>query len=161
MFLGGKMRKIFVLSGIPGCEKSTWANKFKVENPNNTFIIASDDIRMEIGGAYQYFEEENRVWDLFFGRANDMVSKFDEVNIILDSTCLTNKLRLKYFGKLHGYNEINLVCFDTDPEVCRKRNKLHIPGKIVKDAPLETMIKSREAPDSEIISLYNNIITVE
>ena len=59
------MRKIFVLSGIPGCEKSTWANKFKVENPNNTFIIASDDIRMEIGGAYQYFEEENRVWDLF------------------------------------------------------------------------------------------------
>ena len=62
------MRICYILSSIPGSGKTTWAKNFKACNLN-TFIVSSDEIRKELGGTYQYFKEEERVWKIFFSRS--------------------------------------------------------------------------------------------
>ena len=92
------MKKMILLSAVPGAGKSTWAENYKRLNPEErVFIVASDEIRKELGGSYQYFKEEAKVWQLFLGRANDYAKEYEDVTVILDSTNLTNKYRRMYF----------------------------------------------------------------
>lgn len=58
------MRVCYILSSVPGSGKTTWALNFKATHLN-TFIVSSDEIRKELGGSYQYFKEEERVWRIF------------------------------------------------------------------------------------------------
>ena len=65
------MKKVIIMSGIPGCGKSTWANNYIANNPKEkVFIVASDEIRKELGGKVQYFEEEDKVWNIFLTRTS-------------------------------------------------------------------------------------------
>ena len=118
------MKIVYVLTGIPGCGKTTWANNFKKNHPR-TFVISSDDIRYEIGGAYQYFKEEERVWNIFFTRANKIALTEADFNLVLDSTCLTNFKRKNFLLRLTGFDKKILVYFDIPKEVCIERNKEH------------------------------------
>ena len=53
---------MILLSAVPGAGKSTWAEAYKRENPNEkVFVVSSDEIRKELGGSYQYFKEEAKV----------------------------------------------------------------------------------------------------
>jgi Predicted kinase len=154
------MKTIYILSGVPGCGKSTWAKEFSKNHPN-TKIIASDDIRYEVGGAYQYFKEEAKIWSIFFSRANEISKKEHDVNVILDSTCLTNLKRRDYLKKINGYDHKVLVFFNVSPDVCRVRNKMHVIGKVVLDEPLNNMIKSFETPDKMTLNLFDEYIEIK
>ena len=155
------MKELFVLSGLPGCGKSTWAKEFcKIHQ--NVFIVSSDQIRYEIGGAYQYFKEENRVWELFLSRPIKLAEDNKEINVILDSTCLKNELRLKYLNMLNLYFDKNtLVYFDIPYNLCCERNKKHIPGKIVRSEVMESMYNTMERPSKEVLSAYSDNIVVK
>jgi len=153
------MKKVYVLSGVPGSGKSTWANKFKETHPQ-VLIVSSDGIRYEIGGAYQYFKEEDKVWSLFFSRANKEVEKDGNIDVILDSTCLTNEKRINYLSRIIGFDYKVLVCFDIALGTCLKRNKMHISGKVVKDCEISRMNNIREEPSEEVLRLFDEYIKV-
>ena len=115
------MKKMILLSAVPGAGKSTWAENYKNSNPEeNVFIVASDEIRKELGGSYQYFKEEARVWQLFLDRANDFAKQYEDVTVILDSTNLTNKFRQMYFEKTPDFDKHVLVYFDVTFEKAQK-----------------------------------------
>src|SRR5574344_251315 len=154
------MRTAYILSGVPGCGKSTWAKNFIKTHPN-TKIIASDDIRYEIGGAYQYFKEEQRVWNLFFSRANELAKNNENIDVILDSTCLTNIKRKDYLRRINGFDHLVLVYFNVDRDVCLKRNKMHIEGKVVKDEPMDNMLKSVEYPNKDVLASFDDFLEIK
>jgi len=154
------MKTVYILSGVPGCGKSTWAEKFSSTHPN-TKIIASDDIRYEVGGSYQYFKEETKIWRIFFSRANELSKNEDVINVILDSTCLTNLKRRDFLRKINGYDHKVLVFFNVSPDICKARNKMHILGKIVQDEPLNNMIRNMEIPDMVTLLLFDEYIEIK
>lgn len=154
------MKTAYILSGVPGFGKSTWAKNFIKTHPN-TKIIASDDIRYEIGGAYQYFKEEQRVWNLFFSRANELAKNNENIDVILNSTCLTNIKRKDYLRRINGFDHLVLVYFNVDRDVCLKRNKMHIKGKVVIDEAMESMLKSVEYPNKDVLASFDEFLEIK
>ena len=74
------MRKMILLSAVPGAGKSTWAENYRrLNSDERVFIVSSDEIRKELGGSYQYFKEEAKVWSLFLERTNNYAKEYEDV----------------------------------------------------------------------------------
>lgn len=153
------MKKLYILSGIPGSGKSSWSQNFKNEHPN-TFVISSDDIRMELGGKYQYFDEEDKVWELFNSRAQELCNKYDDVNVILDSTCLKDDYRLSYVENLKGFDKYILVLFICKFKDALKLNNSRPEGRIVPYKVMKSMKDSWRYPTFETKLKFDEIIEV-
>lgn len=154
------MKTLYVLSGIPGSGKSTWAQEFLNTHKDNTFIVSSDDIRMELGGAYQYFDEEPKVWKLFYERIREYSQKYDDVNVIADSTCLQNQFRVLAFTEAPQYDRYILMFFNADKELSKERNRLRPNGKVVIPEAMESLIKELELPNEQVNNLYDEVIII-
>lgn len=121
-----KLIKIKILSGIPGCGKSTWARNFIAKNPD-TKRINRDDLRKMF--------DDSRLTDgneSFVNKAKLALVKtgidFDKDMIIDDTHCyndylvwLINEIRT-YAKGLDKPITIELVDFDIDADTCVKRN---------------------------------------
>lgn len=153
------MRILYVLTSIPGSGKSTWALNFKANNLN-TFIVSSDEIRKELGGSYQYFKEEDRVWRIFYARTNKYAREYKDCNVILDSTAMNDYYRELYLHKCKGFDKYVLVYFNVPFSVCRKRNKNRMIEKQVPDAVFDNFVKNFKKPDEFIKTLYDEYIEV-
>ena len=89
------MKTLIMLSAIPASGKSTWARNYK-EQHENTYIISSDGIRMELtNGDYHDRSKQAEVWKVFSERIHEF-GKIDNVTVILDALNDTNALREKY-----------------------------------------------------------------
>lgn len=155
------MKKMILLSAVPGAGKSTWAENYKNSNPEeNVFIVASDEIRKELGGSYQYFKEEARVWQLFLDRANDFAKQYEDVTVILDSTNLTNKFRQMYFEKTPDFDKHVLVYFDVTFEKACERNLSRHELKVVPQYAMVSLYEELEPVDQETINLYDEYIEI-
>jgi len=153
------MKTLYVLTGLPGSGKTTWAAEFKATHKEPTFIIASDDIRVELGGYPQYFKEEQKVRELFYSRMNEPLF-YGDVNVIMDSTCLEDKFRKLIIEKSGEFDRKVLVFFNISPSICKARNENRELDRRVKDAVMDTMIENFHYPSDEIISLYDSILVV-
>lgn len=154
------MKTLYVLSGIPGSGKSTWARKFLSEHPDSSYIVSSDDIRKELGGVYQYFEQEELVWKLFYARLKDYAYNTRSVDVIADSTCLENRFMIEAFTQTKNFDKYVLVYFDVDPKISKERNKTRESGKVVRDDVVDKMIKEFEKPNEVVRSIYDEIIVI-
>lgn len=153
------MKKLILLSALPGAGKSTWANTYMKQNPNErVYIVSSDEIRKELGGSYQYFKEEQRVWQLFLDRTNEYASKYDDVTVIMDSTNLTNNYRKMYFEKTPLFDKHVLLFIDCPYELALKRNLQRKEEKIVPEFAMEKLYKELEPVSKEASSLYDEYI---
>ncbi|MBP5694184.1 MAG: ATP-binding protein [Bacilli bacterium] len=153
------MRSLYVLSGLPGSGKSTWAEEFKKTHKEPTFIIASDEIRIELGGYPQYFEEESKVWKLFYERMNEPLV-YDDANVIMDSTCLEDKFRRLAVEKAGRFDRKVLVFFNVSPSICKFRNENRHDDRKVKDYAMDEMIENFHYPSDEVISLYDSVLVI-
>lgn len=77
-------KTIYLMVGIQGSGKSTWANNF-MEKHNNTLLISRDLIRKNLIGDEEYFSKEDEVWDTFVKSISAGVKQRFE-NIIIDAT---------------------------------------------------------------------------
>ena len=154
------MRICYILTAIPGSGKTTWAMNFKSTHLN-TFIVSSDEIRKELGGSYQYFKEEDRVWKIFFARANKFARENKDCHVILDSTCITDYYRELYYHKVKGFDKICLVYFDVPFAECRKRNKNRRIEKQVPDGPFDNLLKQFKIPSEDVIEMFDDYIVVK
>lgn len=153
------MRKLILLSALPGAGKSTWANNYKRLNSNElVYIVSSDEIRKELGGSYQYFKEEEKVWRLFLERANSYAKENENVTVILDSTNLTNHYREMYFHQTPGFDRHVLVYIECDYQLACVRNLQRAEEKIVPQFAMEKLNKELEMVDEKTSSLYDEYI---
>lgn len=149
------MKTLILLSAVPGSGKSTWANKYQKEH-ENTFIVASDEIRKELFGSEECFIDEKRVWSVFNSRLNEHVEDMEDLTVIADATHLSNKLRKMYFDLTPKFDKHVLVVFDIPFEVSLYQNSMRS-----RKVPLEVMEKLRkeyEDPSEEIKNLYDEIV---
>lgn len=154
------MRVLYILTSVPGSGKSTWSLNFKA-NHLYTHIISSDEIRKELGGTYQYFEEEDRVWKIFFARANKFSREMKDCNVILDSTCINDYYRELYKKKCPDFDKYVLVYFNISYVLCRKRNKNRVLEKQVPDYAFNNLLKNFKKPSPEIIQMFDEYIEIK
>jgi predicted kinase len=154
------MRTLLLLSALPGSGKTTWAKQYQKTHPH-TFIVSSDDIRVEFFGKAQNFSNEPKVWSTFLDRLNGYSQKFDDVNVIADATNLQNKYRVMYTKLTPFFDKHILVLFDVPYEVCCFQNKLRSKDLIVTDEAMELLRKEYEEPTPEVLKLFDSVIVVK
>lgn len=100
------MQNIFLLCGIIGSGKSTWARKFAKEK--HIAIICRDDLRTMIKGRY-VFEEEVEKLVKHLANINIILALSKGWDIIIDETHLTKFKRQETieFIRSHPYSVLN------------------------------------------------------
>lgn len=133
------MRNLFVLSGLPGSGKSTWAAK------QNGTVISRDKVRFELVNENEsYFSKENEVFKTWVNRINNVIDNRTEENIYVDATHLNDRSRYKVLSKLNlnKIDNIILVIFNPEMGVCRFRNAQREGRARVPDDVISNMAQS-------------------
>jgi predicted kinase len=106
------MSNIYILCGLPGSGKSTWArNKVKEDN-YNTLILSKDDIRTMIHGEYQFNHlTEDTVKDILMWSIMGYVVR--NKDIILDETHISKVKRVFQIESIKNFlskRQFNFKC---------------------------------------------------
>ena len=97
------MKTFILLIGLPGAGKSTWTKKYQQEH-QNTFIIASDEMRKELFGHVQDFRDEAKVWASVDERIIAYGQSKDSLTVIVDAGNRTNAVRKHYHEIAKDYD---------------------------------------------------------
>lgn len=123
--------KIYILRGISGSGKSTWAKKKAQEDPEGTVICSADNYFYDKKGNYNF--DPSKLSDAH----NSCFQKFvlsvpQNFTIIVDNTNTKLWEMSPYVSFANLYNaEIEFVYFDCDCSVAAKRNKHGVPERTV------------------------------
>lgn len=156
------MNKLIIMSGIPGCGKTTLARQLQTHY-QETFnkrvaIISSDDVRADVAGTAQNHDHEKEVWQEFETRIKTASLIHDIV--IADSTAVTNNLRLQWFNRFKGFfDRIELNWFNIPFSICWERNlQRAIP------VPLDVMAnlyRMYQDPSYEAKNIFDAIMEIK
>lgn len=120
------MKTIYILCGVAGSGKSTWA-KEQIKK-NNGVIISRDEIRFNIlkennlDIESHYFDFEKEVLQNWLKEIKDKASSNSEINIYADATNLNKKSRNRILNQLPKDINVVYVIFDTPLETILERN---------------------------------------
>lgn len=153
-----RMATLILISGIPGSGKSTWAKQYQREHPN-TYIVASDEIRVRLFGGSQRFTDEALVWKTFLEDLNAHVN--EDCTVIADATNLQNRYRRNYCVQTPGYDRHVLVVFEIPFDICVRQNKMRAQERIISDRAMVSLQEEFEEPTQEIIDLYDEYILIK
>lgn len=142
-------KNLFVLCGLPGSGKSTYASK--TFNTSNDIIISRDKIRFSLlKDNDEYFSKEDEVYNKFINDINFYLSeKSNKKNIIVDQTNLNLCARYRLLHKLNLKNVNNLIAiyFDIPLDVCIQRNNQRTGRALVPENVIRDMSKKLVVPD--------------
>jgi predicted kinase len=140
----------YILIGIPGSGKTTWA---KSQDWFNNCVYISTDKFVE-----EYAHSQNKTYSEVFNEymptAVDLMVKEvvkarqESKNIIWDQTSTTIISRIKKFRMLPDYEHI-AVTFNTPNEVELNYRLNNRPGKIIPNEVIKDMINKFEIPTEE------------
>ena len=155
------MKTLIMLSAIPASGKSTWAKEYQASHPN-TYIVNSDEVRMEIThGDFQDHTKQKEVWELFEKRIREYANKGDDVTVIVDALNDVNAVRLKYLSTTPEFDKKILVMFPNNLEKSRKYNNMREVSVRVPDDVLVELVNKFEEPNQEVKDLVDEIIEVK
>lgn len=147
------MSKVYILCGLPGSGKSTWA-RWKVSQEPNTIIINRDALRTMIKDKYVYDpelehiikESSSVIIDIALSRGYD---------VILDETNLTADNRNRWCG----FDRVCVWCIEE--EKCLENRMKHARGYTEEKwkEVIEGMQKAFEVPNLEAEG-FSGMITV-
>ena len=150
------MKTLIMLSAVPASGKTTWALEYKKNHPN-TYIVNSDDIRMEVtNGDYQDHTKQKEVWELFEKRIHEY-GKIEDATVILDALNDVNVVRLKYLTTTPEFDKKILVLFPTTLEKSRFFNNQRKVEIRVPDPILEALVNKYEEPSQEVLDLVDEV----
>jgi predicted kinase len=156
------MTRLYILAGIPGSGKSTWAkNMF----PDATYV-SSDEIRLKM---YPSLEEANRVPDAnarvfaeFHLRVEEYLNLPDN-DVVADATCLTKDSRstlLKIAREFNGC-EVHLVLFvNTGQALIRNKERnadLVVPEKVMNEKMMPRLTETKRSLNQGDKKLYDSV----
>lgn len=139
--------RLFLLCGVPGSGKSTWARE-RIAKYDGT-IISRDTIRFELlerkGGSY--FDHEDEVIDLFIRAIKGNLKILYPHDVYVDATHLTKRSRDQIMRKLNLENVMTIaVWFDVPVEICQARNKMREGLAVVPEDTINGMYKRAYKP---------------
>lgn len=156
-------KELKVMVGIPGCGKSTWANKEMMLLEAEGFtvaVISRDEVRKSFIGenvpnSKAYFSRERNVFDKFINEINDAM----EIGIdyvFVDATHISPESRAKLLGRLRPDPSTELVfeVMDCGIETCLNRNSNRTGFARVPDAAIRNMANGYKNPTQEEFSNY-------
>ena len=118
-----KQKKVWLLAGIPGSGKSTWARE-QIAKYGGVHC-SRDEIRFSLlKEGEDYFSHEDEVIRLWTEKVHQAILSPDVGDVYIDATHLTEKARRKVIDSLPTANyEIITVIFHIPLEVCLERNE--------------------------------------
>lgn len=153
------MKTLIMLSGIPASGKSTWAKNYQREHPN-TFIISSDDVRVDVTGDYQDHSQQDKVWAEYSKRIHEC-AKNEDCTVILDALNDIDVIREKYVRDNPEFSSYKLVIFPFNKERSIALNNQRFMPYRVPDDILITLIDKYQDPSFETKKLFDEIEYVE
>ena len=117
------MNKLFIMVGLPGSGKSTFAKHY-LQN-DDTIYRSRDEIRFSLlKQGDKYFEKENKVFNIFAETIQKWLkSGYD---VIADATHLNLQARAKLLNRLDikhlKFVEVNIIYMNTPYEMCLNNN---------------------------------------
>lgn len=143
-FAKSKMKRLYILCGIPGAGKSTWVNKI-IKQDKNSIVISRDKIRFSmLNENDEYFAKEKEVWEQYVKE----IKEAKENNIYLDATHLNRRSRdkIKNCLNLNEYDEVNCIFFDVNLNICLSRNRDRVGRAFVPEETIKEMHSSLRLP---------------
>lgn len=154
------MKTLIMLSAVPASGKTTWAKKYQEEHPN-TFIVNSDDIRMEVThGDYQDHSKQKEVWELFEKRIHEY-GEIDNCTVILDALNDVNPVRIKYLSTTPEFDKKILILFPSSLDKSRYYNNQREVEVRVPDPILVGLVNKFEDPSEEVLQLVDEVRTIK
>lgn len=146
------MKTLYILCGIPGSGKSTFARESLKKLRGSTAIVSRDEIRFSLVKENEdYFSKEKEVFRHFIEEIKTELSFKD--NVIVDATHLNINSRTKLLRALSGeiLKDVYVfaVYFNVPLEVCLNRNSKRTGRKFVPEDKIKTMFKSFTKPSFE------------
>ena len=152
------MNKLVVLAGVPGSGKSYFSSTIKKIKTSHVYIVSSDQLRKEIGGAQSNLNNEDLVWKLFLGLAKTY-SLDKEGIVILDATHINSELRVKRNKELKElFDELYLVVWNIDRLTVSNQN-LQRDYPIPPEA-MNMFFDKFEMPDEVDKAFFDHIIYI-
>lgn len=112
----------YIMSGVPGCGKSTWARKFTAEH-NNVVHVSRDEIRFSLlADGEDYFAREDDAIAIFYSEINEALAAGHDV--IADATHISERALRNTMRRIDVDCDKVLISFDTLLETCIARNAL-------------------------------------
>lgn len=152
------MSVLYILCGIPGSGKSTWARK-QVENYGTDKMawISRDKIRFNlVKPDEEYFSRENEVISIFVDEIQKAIDNGTPF-VLADATHLNRKSRLQLLNQLVLNNtSVRYVYFDVPLSVALERNSKRQGRERVPDSVIEKMYYSFSKPAANTIVIDEN-----
>ena len=142
-------KKIYMLCGIPGSGKSTWAQEQVIKLEGKGIIISRDVIRFSmLGEDDAYFAHEDEVFNEFIRQAQEAINDQEHTSIFIDATHLNEKNRNKVLSRLWRMDKdvVIGVYFDIPLEECLRRNALRTGRALVPETVIKNMYESLTKP---------------
>lgn len=142
-------KKIYILCGVPGSGKSTWARKQVEELDGKGIIISRDVIRFSmLGDDDAYFAHEDEVFNEFIKKIQEAINDQEHTSIFIDATHLNEKNRNKVLSRVwHMKDDVVIgVYFDIPLEECLRRNALRTGRALVPETVIKNMYESLTKP---------------
>ena len=126
----------YIMSGIPGCGKSTWARKFTAEH-DNVVNVSRDEIRFSLlADGNDYFAREDDAVAIFYSEINEALAEGHDV--IADATHISERALRNTMRRIDIDCNKVLVSFDTPLDTCIARNALRdgrarVPERVIRN----------------------------
>lgn len=157
-----KKKRLFVMTGVSGCGKSTFIQKQIAEHGGNW--VSRDLIRLSmIEPGVDLFFHEDEVLEEFYNRINTLLeSQKYHGDIYCDATHLTKKARREFFKHIHTElaDKVIGIWFDVDVYTCLQQNDKRTGHAKVPENTIRSM-RGRLAPPTIWEKPYNEIWRVK
>lgn len=113
------MADLFIMCGVPGSGKSTWA-----KNHLGTFdrYVSRDDIRFSmVAEDEEYFSKENEVFKEFCYQINKNLE--NGYNTFADATHINKNSRAKLINNIRGYENIHIIVIQKPLMITLEQNE--------------------------------------
>lgn len=156
-----KQKNLWLLVGIPGSGKSTWAlEQLNALPSEHGHWVSRDMIRFGlIKEGEEYFSKEKEVFNLFVRAVQADIDNDFITDIYVDATHINEASREKLLGRLKNLENVNLnaVVFDIPLEVCLERNAQRTGRACVPETAIRNMYNNFRNPALDK-RLYDKII---
>lgn len=140
----GKRPTFYMMVGVPGAGKSTTIKKIQEVNPT-AVVVCPDEYRKELGGSYNYFKEEGKIWNQLAPKDTNDALKAGK-DVIFDATNVALKRRKDVLKKVKVPSRNIAIVVEVTLETALKQNQLREEDKIVPEHVINNMFNSFAYP---------------
>lgn len=149
--------RLFILAGIPGCGKTTWARTFF----STIRIISSDKIREEKWLGEPYDKDRNaEVFNVFHHRLGKMLAKGEDA--VADATSLGSQARLKLVELAdYYYADKHLIFFNNIEQALHRNYQRTGAARVPPEAQTVMLAKFKESRSAILGEHYTSTTIIE